>query len=391
MAKEESYRLYGGRAGDRVAVPARQWGDMGMALGADEESVFVDAGRLRLWMAKLLGLLGFNREDAEIGAQVLVRADLRGHHTHGVRFLPIYLPLMRGGAIRTQARPRVLRETASTAVLDGDGGMGQVVAYRAAELGIRKAGEGSGVVSVLVRNSNHFGAADFYPLMCAEAGVIGVMMTNTVPVMAAPGSRGAVIGNAPLAYGIPSPDGRHLVLDIALSATAGSRIAMAQQRGEAIPAGWMVDANGEPTTDPGDLRNGGALAPAAGHKGWGLALLVESLAGVLSGAGILGQVSNWPLLPTIPSRTGHALIVIDPEAFMNRAEFDARLAVMVDEIRAAPTAEGVASVRLPGEVGLEHELESLTTGLELDPATWSALTAVADDVGLSDELEQARL
>jgi ureidoglycolate dehydrogenase (NAD+) len=350
----------------------------------------VDAGRLRSWVERLLRKIGFDDPDAEIGAKVLVRADLRGHRTHGVRFLPIYLPLMRGGGIRPTARPRVVRETASTAVLDGDGGLGQIVAYRAAELGIRKALESSGAVTVLVRNSNHFGAADYYPLMCAETGLIGLVMTNTPPVMSAPGSRRAVIGNAPVAYGIPGPEGRHLVLDIALSATAGVRVATARQRGEAIPEGWLIDADGRPTTDPGQLAHGGSLVPAAGHKGWGLALLVETLAGVLSGAGVLTGVSDWPSLPTVPSRTGHAMIVIDPGAFMDRAEFDARVAEMVETIHAAPTTEETAQVRLPGERALEHETSALAEGLELDAATWHALCGMAAELNLVAELSEAR-
>jgi LDH2 family malate/lactate/ureidoglycolate dehydrogenase len=217
------------------------------------------------------------------------------------------------------------------------------------------------------------------------------VLTNSVPVMAAPGSRGQIISNAPFSYGVPVKDGEHMVLDMALSETAGSRVLMAVERGESIPEGWVVNSEGLPTTDPNDLLNGGALRGIGNHKGWAIALLTETLAGVLSGAGILSEVLRYRNFPETPSRTGHTIIVLDPEAFMSREEFDARMHQMINEIHDAPTAPGVARVSVPGEPELEHERESLKHGLELDAFTWDTLTQTAQEFGRLSELTAARL
>jgi LDH2 family malate/lactate/ureidoglycolate dehydrogenase len=354
--------------------------------------IVVEPDGLRVFIASVLGDLGFDDEDARIGAEVLVRTDMRGHHTHGTRYLPTYVPLMRGGAIRTDAKLETVRETVSTAVLDAKDGMGHVMMYQATKFAIDKTrSAGSGCTTVLVRESNHFGAADLYSLMIAEAGYIGIVLTNSVPVMAAPGGRGQIISNAPFSYGVPVKNGNHMVLDMALSETAGSRVLMAVERGEAIPEGWVVNSEGLPTTDPNDLGKGGALRGIGNHKGWAIALLTETLSGVLSGAGILSEVLRYRKFPETPSRTGHTIIVLDPEAFISRDEFDARMQQMINEIHSAPTAPGVARVSVPGEPELEHERESLKHGLELDAFTWETLKETAEQFGRLSELNAARL
>lgn len=349
--------------------------------------VRVDPERLKEFVAGLLAGLGFRAEDGEIGAAMLVRADLRGHRSHGVRYLKSYLPMMRGGGIRPEASPRVVREGPATAVMDGDAGMGHVVAYKATEHAIGKAREnGVGTMTVLVHNSNHFGAADPFALMCAEAGLIGIVLSNSVPMMTAPGSRAAVIGNCAFSYGVPARDGRHMVLDIALSEVAGSRVVMAAERGESIPENWVVDADGKPTANPNEMS---ALMPVGAHKGYGLALLVETLAGVLSGAGITHQVLNYTIFAEDPSQTGHTIIVVDPEAFMSRAEFDERFDRLREEIHASPVAPGAGRVYLPGELELEHEVSACRDGLTFDPVIWSSLIEIARDHDCLDLLEKS--
>jgi LDH2 family malate/lactate/ureidoglycolate dehydrogenase len=354
---------------------------------AQAAAVTVDTGRLQAFTTSLFEHLGFRLDDAAVVADVLVRTDLRGHDSHGLRYLPTYVPLIRGGGVRADAEPFVVQETSASAVLDGDAGMGHVVMHRATQIAIEKVRAGSAIAMVVVRNSNHFGAADPYSLMCAEAGLIGIVTTNAVPGMAAPGSRGAVVSTAPLSYGVPHPDGRHLVLDMALSVTAGTRVGMAAERGESIPEGWLSDAEGRPTTDPAALPAGGALLPVGAHKGWALSLLVETLSGVLSGAGILSEVLYYSKFPESPSQTGHAIIAIDPDAFLGPDEFGARVTQMVDEIHRAPRAAGVDRLLVPGELELEHEAHAREHGLEIDGFTWTTLLALAEDVGLKPELE----
>lgn len=322
--------------------------------------------------------------DARIAAESLVRADMRGVRTHGVRLVPDYLRSMRAGGIRARASPRVVTETECAAVIDGDSGMGSVVAHAATRQAIDKArGKDGGLGMVLVRNSNHFGAAGQYALTCAEAGVIGVAMSNTEPAMAAPETGTRSIGNAPIAFGAPDPDGfGPVVLDIACSRVAASHVILAAARGERIPATWLLDSAGRPTTDPsdyvpeGDIAAGGALQPMGGHKGYGLAIFVEVLTGVLSGAAVASDVPSWSTTwNPEPGLLGHAVIAISIEQFLPRHEFDVRLARLRASLRESSSgSEGAA--RLPGERAHECESTARSAGLELDALVWAELEAV---------------
>ena len=362
--------------------------DANPAPGADE-AVRVDVERLTDFGAAVLRAAGLTDEDARTVVRMLVGADVRGVHTHGIRYLPIYLPLLRGGAIRPDARPRVIRETAGSAVIDADAGMGPVAADLAARTAIQKARDNGFGATVLIRNSNHFGANGSYALLCAEAGMIGIVMSNSVPVMGAPGAAGKVISNSPVAYAIPAGRGRPpILLDIALSMTAASRILMAAARGTQMDEPVIVQADGTLTRDPAAYLAGGALAPLGAHKGYGLAVLVETLAGVLSGAGILGEVLQYRFHPSTPSNTGHAIIAINPEAFMEREEFEARIGRLADEIHAAPPIPGARPL-LPGEPEAAHAADTERHGLELDAVTWSELEAVARELSLEAALDAA--
>jgi LDH2 family malate/lactate/ureidoglycolate dehydrogenase len=354
--------------------------------------VLVDPARLEGLATSILEDLGFGPQDARIGARAMVRADLRGAHTHGIRYLPEYVPLIRGGAIRADSKPEIVRASNSAALIDGDAGLGHVVAYHAAEQAITMAAEpGSGVGFVLVRNSNHFGAAGFFSLQIAEAGLVGLVLSNSAPVMAAPGARGPVISNSPISYGFPSNDGYgHIVLDMALSDVAGSRVLMAADRGEPIPLGWLLDAEGQPTTDPEQIRQGGALTSIGGHKGWALALFVEILSGVLSGAAVTHDVLKFRERPTEPSGTGHTVLAVNPEVFMGRDEFEERLARFRRTVHEAPKAAGSDRVLLPGELEHEHELDALSNGLALDETTWTELAQLAGELGRTADLHDVR-
>ena len=357
---------------------------------ATARAVYVDPAELRAFVAGVLVELGFSADDARLGAEVMVRADLRGTHSHGVRYLGTYVPLIRGGAINAKAELSIVENHPGATVVDGDAGLGHVVAYKATELAIRNVKDGpSRVATVLVRNSNHFGAAFYFSMMLAQAGLIGIVFTNSVPVMAAPGSRSSILTNAPFSYGIPGPEGHHVVFDVALSHVAGSRVVMAHERGDSIPLGWLRDLEGRPTTDPGQYAVGGPLEPIGAHKGYGIALLVEILAGVLSGAGITHEVLRYRVFPEDPSRTGHSIIALDVEAFMPREQFISRMAYLRDEIHNAPLAEGATRIMLPGELEEEHEAESHAKGLELDAVIWTGLQEVAREFGCEAALEGA--
>ena len=340
----------------------------------------VDPGRLRTFCATALRAAGASESDAATAAHILVRTDMRGVHSHGVQALPVHVRNLRDGGTRSPTSPRVVRESPVTAVVDGQAGMGLVIAHHAMDLAIRKA-RGAGVGVVLVRNSNHFGAAGHYALTAAEAGFIGIATSNASPIMAAAGSKRKVISNAPLAYAVPTAT-FPMALDIAMSATAGMKVRLAAERGEAIPEGWVLDRDGLPTTDPNDYAAGGALAPLGGHKGYGLALLTEALAGALSGAGMTSSIVPWLIDTATPTDAGHCFIVLDIECFMDRSEFTGRMRRLVDEMHAAEPAPGVDRVLVPGEFEHRNERRSLERGLELEPVVVSHLEAVARDLDL---------
>jgi LDH2 family malate/lactate/ureidoglycolate dehydrogenase len=340
----------------------------------------VDAGHLRAFCEAALRAAGATDDDAATAAGILVRTDMRGVHSHGVQALPIHVRNLRDGGTRSPTSPQVVRESPVTAVVDGGGGIGLVVAQRAVELAIAKAGE-AGVGVVLVRNSNHLGAAGHYALTAAEAGFIGIATSNASPIMAAAGSKRKVISNAPLAYAVPT-GGFPLALDIAMSATAGMKVRLAAERGEAIPEGWVLDRDGRPTTDPNDYAAGGALAPLGGHKGYGLALLTEALAGALSGAGMASSIVPWLVDTATPTDAGHCFVVLDIERFIDRSEFYERMQRLIDEMHAAEPAPGVDRVLVPGELEHNNERRALEEGVDLPPVIVTHLEAVARDLDL---------
>ncbi len=362
---------------------------------AETETFVVDPGQLKEWVVEAYQAAGFAPDVSDVSADVLVRTDTRGVHTHGVRFVPTYIKMSRAGAIKTDANPRVIRNRGAAAVIDADAAMGMHAGYMATSLAIEKASTADlGMAMVLVRNSNHWGASGYYARMCADAGLIGVAVSNSPPVMAPTGGRSNTIGNEPTAYAIPGPDADStLMLDIALSATAQTRVRMAADMGTTIPDGWILDSEGRPSTNPADIEKG-TLLPAAGYKGYGLAVLMETLTAVLSGAGMLAECNYGAFRaggPAHPSNTGHTVIAFDVEAFMPRDEFDARLATLRGAIRDSPKAPGVDRIYLPGELEREHEREVDEHGLELDSLTWAALNEAADLVGLAASLPSIRL
>ena len=353
------------------------------------ESVVCDVQRLRQFVTAAFVAAGAVEDEAETAADVLIRTDARGVHSHGVQTLPIHVATLRDGGTTSPAETEVVRSSGVSAVVDGGGGLGLVVATQAMELAVRKAGA-SGVGVVLVRNSNHFGAAGHYAIAAAEAGYIGLSTSNASPIMAAAGSKTKVISNAPLAYAVPT--GRFpMSLDIAMSASAGFKVRLAAERGDAIPEGWVIDADGRPTTDPAAYAAGGALVPVGGHKGYGMALLTETLAAALSGASMTRAVVPWLVETGTPTDAGHAFIALDIECFMDREEFYGRMQQLIDELHDAEPAPGVERVLVPGELEHEREQRALQHGLPLDVQLWDHLDRVARELDLAEQLQSVRV
>ena len=207
--------------------------------------------------------------------------------------------------------------------------------------------------------------------------------------MAGPGGAAAVIGNQPIAYGVPGPDSESsVVLDMALSVVAGSKIIQAGLRGDEIPEGWRVGRDGKWVTDPAIP---GALAPGGGHKGYGLAVLIEIMSSVLTGGAVLGEIGFHRDTPDQPTRTGHWITAVAVESFMQLDDFRRRMASLRDEIHATPTAQGIEHVMLPGEPDRRFEVEAERFGIPLEAVVWDPVHELAVELGHADELDAARL
>jgi ureidoglycolate dehydrogenase (NAD+) len=239
----------------------------------------------------------------------------------------------------------------------------------------------TGIACATVSNSGHFGAAGYYANVAAWEDCIGIGMCNVDPGVAVPGSRGAVLGTNPFAYAVPDGKGRTVFLDIATSVVAAGKIYQAQAAGKRTPEGWLVDGNGLPTTDPSGYPKVGALQPMAGHKGYGLALMVEILTGLLSGGAFGHDVVSW-VTGRDPVNQSLTFIAVSIEAFMPIEVFTTRMARIAQEIRSAPKAVGAERIYLPGEKEWENREIALREGLRLPPDVIASLDGLAEDYGL---------
>jgi LDH2 family malate/lactate/ureidoglycolate dehydrogenase len=263
------------------------------------------------------------------------------------------------------------------ALLDGDNGLGQVVAARAMERAIALA-ERSGVGLVGVRNSTHFSMAACYAMMALNRDMIGLVVNSGRALMAPWGGTKALISDNPTAVAVPAGEERPVVLDMALSVVARGKIKEALRRGESIPPDWATDRSGRPTTEPAEAL-AGLLSPIGGPKGYGLALINGLLAGVLMDGTFAWQVGSAYDDLDRPQRVGHLLAAIDVSSFMPVAEFRARVDELIQEIRRCRTAPGVERVYLPGEIEFECQEERSREGIPLSEALWEELCEMAQD------------
>lgn len=324
---------------------------------------------------------GMDATAAVTVADVLVMTDTWGTFSHGSGALRNYVRCLRAGGIDPRGTPEMISEGDSWAIVDAHCGMGMPAARIAMESAIRKAGRGT-VSWVGVRNSSHFGAAGFYANMAVERQMIGIAMSNADPNMAVPGGRGNVLGNNPLAYGIPAGDEYPIILDIALSAVAAGKILAMKALGQSISAGWLSDAEGLPATDIGDWPATGSMMPMAGHKGYGIAVLIEILAALLTGGSVLDEAKSWILRPGTHAGLGHAFLVINPAAILPINDFKRRMDKMIRTIRNSPKAKDSQRIYLPGEIEWERRHDALANGIALPETVLVALNGTAEDLGM---------
>jgi LDH2 family malate/lactate/ureidoglycolate dehydrogenase len=340
----------------------------------------IPAQALRRFCTAAFQATGAPAEDAATVADTLVEADLRGVHSHGVWWMSTYTRRLRQGGLNPRPRLQVVRETPAMLLLDGDGGMGQVASVAAMRHAIAKAKTG-GVGAAAVRNSNHFGAAAYYALLAAPEQQIGFATTDAEPTMAPwGGAQKLVVGNNPLAYAIPVDDEFTMLLDMAQSVVAWGKIFLAAQRGEKIPPTWALNATGEPTEDPHEAM-AGVLLPVGGYKGYGLALVMQVLSSVLSGA-TFGPTMPPMADPALSQGHGHFFLALDIAHFIPLAEFRQGMAQMVAEQRDAPLAKGVDRIYLPGEIEHGKRQQRLLHGVPLEAYVVQSLVQLGQELGV---------
>lgn len=318
--------------------------------------------------------------DAGWVATLLVRANLRGHDSHGVIRIPQYVASVRRGETNPRPALKVLAETPTTAIVDGDLGFGQVVARHATELALDKAAR-EGLAAVGARRCNHVGRLADYVELAAEHGCVGLMWVNAPTALSVVpyGGLERRLSTDPLAVGVPGPDGTvALSVDLATSVVAEGKVRVRRNRGEPLPEGWAIDAEGRPVTETATFYGPprAALLPMAGHKGTALALVVEVLAGILSGTGAATPRPG-------PVQNGVFLVLIQVERFLPLEEFTRQVAELVAFVKSSAPAPGSPGVLVPGEPEARLEAERRARGIPVEDETWRQIQAVARELGVT--------
>lgn len=331
--------------------------------------------------------LGVPANDAQIAAKALVTADLRGVDTHGViRFNPRswYVKWLSEGSMKAKPDIQIIRETASSALLDGDRGIGMVIGHRAMELAIRKARE-SGVALVGVRNSRHFGMSANYAVQALPHDMIGIAMTNASRQVVPTFGREARFGTNPMCFAVPADKELAFVLDMATTTAAAGKLELAARLGKAVPAGWALNERAEQTTDPRSAQKARRLLPLGGsreggsHKGYGLAIVVEILCGVLTG--------TITALNTDQDPRGHFFGAIRIDSFRPVAEFKQDMDRLIRELKSTPPISGQERVYVAGEIEFETAQERAEQGIPLHSSVLEGLRDVGQQLSVPYDLE----
>jgi LDH2 family malate/lactate/ureidoglycolate dehydrogenase len=344
----------------------------------------VTAERLTEIEIGLLIAAGASAEEAAIIARYNVGANLVGHDSHGIILIPQYIDRIKAGHIVPGAPWEIQQETATTTVIDGNWGFGYVVNDRAMRYTIEKAKK-QNVAVATVRRQSHIGRLASYPLLASAEGMIAMITADSgrsSKAVAPYGGAKARLGTNPICFAIPSNLDGPLVFDMATSAAAAGKINVATARGEQVPAGWLIDAEGKPSTDPRVLRSGGALLPLGGtegYKGTGLAAIVEILSGLLTGLG-------FGVDPAGRHNDGCFMAVFNVAAFRDLATFKQEVTDFAHYLKDTPKAEGFTEVFYPGEVEYRKEQDRRVNGVPIEDATWKRLGDLAKGYGIADKL-----
>ena len=339
----------------------------------------LDATQLARLTREIFAARGVPADDAAWIATMLVRANLRGHDSHGVIRIPQYVASLTSGTLNPTPQMKLVVDTPTIAILDGDGGFGQVVARRGVALALERA-RGQGLAAVALRGANHVGRLADYAEMLASEGVIGLLWANARGGLnVAPwGGAARRLGTNPHAIAVPGPDGVvSMSHDFASSVWAEGKLRVKFNRGETVPPGIMLSGHGEPSTDPREYYTEppGSLLTAGAHKGYGLSIAIEILGGILSGA---GAASGEPSV----FRNGTLIVGIDPARFLPLADFHAQVGALLDWVRTAPLAAGAKEILIPGEPEARMERERRAAGVPIEDETWRQIRQAAEQVSV---------
>jgi len=315
--------------------------------------------------------LGLSAGDAQDVVRILVLADLFGLSTHGLSRIESYGERLDVGGISRNPDIRVERVAPAMVTVDGANGVGPLVGMHGLRAAMAVARE-CGIGAAFVRGSNHFGPISPYSYLAAEEGFASMIGSNATTTIAPWGGSDARLGNSPLGFGVPGADGAHFMLDMAMSVVARAKIRNALKAGESIPDTWGTDKQGRKTTDPKAALDG-FLQPIGGHKGYGLALMVDMFAGVLSNAAYLTHVKSWVDAPDEPQNLGHFFILIDTRRLGSAAWLVERMRDFAEILHGSPAAEEGKPVIVPGEIELRNMARQRAGGVDLDPAVLALL------------------
>lgn len=338
---------------------------------------------LQSFTEKVFLSMGCSEEDAVLATDVLIQADLRGIDSHGVARLPGYVKLWQNGRINPKAEIKIIKEKASTALIDGDKGLGLVVAPKAMQIAIEKT-EATGTSWVAVKNSNHFGIAAYHAMMALEHDMMGWAMTNASALVAPTFSKERMLGTNPIAFVAPAGEEQDFVLDMATTTAANGKLEIAQRENQAIPLGWAIDKEGNNTDNAHALKEGGLLLPLGGdeghggHKGYGLGAMVDILTGVLSGASFSKWAPPFPAYVPMPSfqpgeGLGHFLGAIAIDAFQEKEDFKKNMDLWIRSMKEAKPIDPNQRVKIHGENEFNMEKERREHGILLNQQVMEAL------------------
>ena len=351
-------------------------------------SVVVPASTLAEFAKDLFVAAGMPAGDAESAGEAIVAANLRGVDTHGIRFVPLYIRCIRKELINPTPSITIDQRGPTLLRADGDNGEGHVVTRHVLDRGIEVAKE-HGACTALIRATNHVGMLAYYVERAAEHGLVAHAVTNGEPWMAPWGGIDRVLSTNPMAWAFPTASRPPIVLDMATSVVAMSNVVIAAKEGERIPLGWALDRDGKPTDDPAEVMSHGSILPLGDYKGSGLSLVVDLMAGVLSGG--LFSTNLRDLDEDRPQGVCCFLSLIDPARFLDAADFRNRVDEDIDRVKASRTVEGVSRVLVPGELEAETRERRMREGIPVPVNEAQLLNDAAREFGRPEffDLSQA--